>query len=116
MFAKAANFYLQERLAEDVDQRRVYQGLNLARYGREQLRTSDALGDFCATVLSIEDTRQERSSQKPVQLLTLLRRFRARQATDHRDKVFSLLGLVSELMKIPLEIDYKMTKKSSTFL
>jgi len=110
MFAEAATFYIQEQQAEDIDQRRLYQGLTNAFAYHEDRRTTDALGGFCATVLSIENTRREWAFQKPIQLLTLLRRFRSRQATDHRDKVFSLLGLVDRWMTIPLRIDYKMTK------
>ncbi|KAH7378446.1 heterokaryon incompatibility protein-domain-containing protein [Phaeosphaeria sp. MPI-PUGE-AT-0046c] len=111
LFAKAANMYLQEQLAEDADQRRVYQSLNIASasFHQEPIRTSDALGDFCSTVLSIESTPQEWFLRQPVQLLTLLRRFRSRQATNDRDKVFSLLGLVDRWMKIPLEINYSMS-------
>ena len=110
MFAEAATFYIQAQQAEDIDQRRLYQGLTNAFAYHEDRRTTDALGGFCATVLSIENTRREWAFQKPIQLLTLLRRFRSRQATDHRDKVFSLLGLVDRWMTIPLKIDYKMTK------
>ncbi|KAH7076603.1 heterokaryon incompatibility protein-domain-containing protein [Paraphoma chrysanthemicola] len=109
MFAKAANLYLQEQLVEDVEQRRVFEGLYLLSHRSDQLRTTDALGGFCETVLAIDSTRQEWASGKPVQLLTLLRRFRSRRATDHRDKVFALLGLVDKWMIIPLSIDYKMT-------
>ncbi|KAF2026504.1 hypothetical protein EK21DRAFT_115747 [Setomelanomma holmii] len=111
MFAKAANSYFQEQLAEDADQHRVYQGLSWAIHRQMHERERDSLSEFCATVQSIENTRQEWAMRRPVQLLTLLRRFRSRRATDHRDKVFSLLSLVDRWMRIPLKIDYRMTER-----
>lgn len=46
-------------------------------------------------VLNIETTRNDWNLAKPIGLLPLLRKFRSRLASDERDKIFALLGLVS---------------------
>jgi hypothetical protein len=45
-------------------------------------------------VLNIETTRNDWNLAKPIGLLPLLRKFRSRSASDERDKIFALLGLV----------------------
>ncbi|KAI9154942.1 FAD-linked oxidoreductase ZEB1 [Paramyrothecium foliicola] len=53
------------------------------------------LHKFARTITDIEGTRQSwRHPHRLLTLLPLLRMFRSRQATDPRDKVFALLGLV----------------------
>lgn len=49
---------------------------------------------FSHKILEIETTRNEWHSVEPLGLLSLLRKFRSRSASDERDKVFALLGLV----------------------
>jgi len=44
--------------------------------------------------LEIETTRNDWNMAEPLGLLSLLRKFRSRSASDERDKVFALLGLV----------------------
>jgi hypothetical protein len=104
LFASAARLHLQQQIARDIDQYRYFSA-------SESSRSDDALDELCKTVLSIDCTRREWVLQQPVQLLTLLRRFRSRLATDKRDKVFSLLGLVNQWMQASLEITYSMDAK-----
>lgn len=109
MFADAARLHLQQQVAQDFDQHLYFSIL-------ESSRSDDALDELCRVVLSIECTRREWVLQQPVQLLTLLRRFRSRLATDRRDKVFSLLGLVNQWMQASLEITYSMDTKEVSML
>jgi hypothetical protein len=81
MFSKAATNYVQSRISENLD-----------LYGSEETR--DPLTHFSRTVLDIESTRTEWMDTKPITTLSLLRKFRSREASDPRDKVFALLGLV----------------------
>lgn len=53
-----------------------------------------SLLQFSHKILEIETTRNEWHSVEPLGLLPLLRKFRSRSASDERDKVFALLGLV----------------------
>ncbi|KAI0530169.1 heterokaryon incompatibility protein-domain-containing protein [Xylaria digitata] len=43
------------------------------------------------------------------QLLELLIRFRARHATNTRDKIYAFLGLVSNVEKLGIEVDYRIS-------
>lgn len=52
------------------------------------------LSSFCRKIGEIEGTRKSWSAVEPSSLLPLLRKFRNRGASDKRDKVFALLGLV----------------------
>jgi hypothetical protein len=53
-----------------------------------------SLLQFSNKILEIETTRNQWRSVEPLGLLPLLRKFRSRSASDERDKVFALLGLV----------------------
>lgn len=52
------------------------------------------LSCFCRQIGEIDGTRKSWSAVEPSSLLPLLRKFRNRGASDNRDKVFALLGLV----------------------
>jgi hypothetical protein len=80
MFADAAVFYQTSQLTTSVESVYPYiRPLNL----------------FARTITDIEGTRLSwRHPKRLTTLLPLLRMFRSRQATDPRDKVFALLGLV----------------------
>lgn len=70
----------------------------------------DPLASFTRTVLSIEQTRADWRSARTVNLLSMLRKFRSREASDKRDKVFALLGLVNSWGHLtPLQADYALT-------
>ncbi|KAH8880475.1 hypothetical protein GQ53DRAFT_736819 [Thozetella sp. PMI_491] len=80
MFANAAIAYQTNRLTTSAES--VYPYLR-------------PLNLFARTITDIEGTRQTwRHRERLTTLLPLLRMFRSRQATDPRDKVFALLGLV----------------------
>lgn len=81
MFSKAATNYVQSRILENLD-----------LYGSQETR--DPLVHFSRTVLDIESTRIDWMNLEPITILSLLRKFRSREASDERDKVFALLGLV----------------------
>jgi hypothetical protein len=51
---------------------------------------------FAARVLAIEDARARWRSDTTLTLLSLANQFRSRDATDPRDKVFALVGLVRD--------------------
>jgi hypothetical protein len=54
------------------------------------------LARLFSMVTKIEDMRQQWKEGKQTTLLQLLRRFRIRQGSDDRDKVYALLGLVRD--------------------
>lgn len=81
VFAVAASQYEKARLEANAD--------SAYPYLKEQ-----SLTRFSRMVLEIEMTRSDWILAKPVGLLPLLRKFRSRSASDERDKVFALLGLV----------------------
>ncbi|KAI1337136.1 heterokaryon incompatibility protein-domain-containing protein [Xylariaceae sp. FL0016] len=58
------------------------------------LTEGEALTQFSRLVADIESTRKEWELAEPIVLLPLIRKFRSREASDDRDKVFALLGLV----------------------
>ncbi|KAI0602807.1 heterokaryon incompatibility protein-domain-containing protein [Biscogniauxia sp. FL1348] len=58
------------------------------------LTDGETISQFSRMVTDIDSTRKEWMLVEPIVLLSLLRKFRSRQASDARDKVFALLGLV----------------------
>ncbi|KAF4965572.1 hypothetical protein FSARC_6657 [Fusarium sarcochroum] len=65
------------------------------------LHDGQPLTHFSRIVTEIETTRRLWHNIQPTSLLPLLRKFRARSATDQRDKVFALLGLVRHWLRGP---------------
>lgn len=82
VFSLAASQYEKARLEANAD--------SAYPYLKEQ-----SLARFSRMVLKIETTRNDWNMAKPIGLLPLLRKFRSRLASDERDKIFALLGLVS---------------------
>ncbi|KAJ4346487.1 uncharacterized protein N0V89_010416 [Didymosphaeria variabile] len=71
---------------------------------------------FSNTVLRIDNARQQSQAWLDVDLLSLLWRFRPLEASDKRDKVFALLGLVTNWQNKPAMLpDYRMDV-STTFV
>lgn len=66
------------------------------------------LQNFSRIIIEMDRTRKNwASSYEPLALLPALRKFRARDASDKRDKVFALVGLVTSWgSDIPLRPDY----------
>ncbi|KAK0671430.1 heterokaryon incompatibility protein-domain-containing protein [Cercophora samala] len=80
MITKAAASYMNGQLSTNID----------SAYGYISI-----LSQFARQVRDIEIIRQDwRNPSKLVSLLPLLRQFRIRNATDPRDKVYALLGMV----------------------
>ncbi|KAK0718942.1 heterokaryon incompatibility protein-domain-containing protein [Apiosordaria backusii] len=80
MITKAAASYMNGQLSTNID----------SAYGYVSL-----LSQFARQVRDIEIIRQDwRDPSKLVSLLPLLRQFRIRSATDPRDKIYALLGMV----------------------
>lgn len=82
MFSHAAIGYDKTHLLRNADSVYPY------------LYNGQPLMHFSRIVIEIESTRRLWLKVQPTTLLPLLRKFRARHATDGRDKVFALLGLV----------------------
>ncbi|KAK8087727.1 heterokaryon incompatibility protein-domain-containing protein [Apiospora hydei] len=71
------------------------------------LTEGQPLSDFARLVSVIESTRIEWRSRTPLVALQLLRKFRSRKASDPKDKVFALLGLVQYWGRSqPVSADY----------
>jgi hypothetical protein len=81
MFSHAATNYSRGQLIDNLDSTTIH-------------HTRDPLAKFYRIVTSIDSTRQEWLQYQPIPLLSLLRKFRSRKASDERDKVFALLNLV----------------------
>ncbi|KAK8083994.1 hypothetical protein PG996_002775 [Apiospora saccharicola] len=80
------------------------------------LTEGQPLSDFARLVSDIESTRMVWRSRTPLVALQLLRKFRSRKASDPKDKVFALLGLVQYWGRSqPLSADYSHSI-DSTFL
>ncbi|KAI3321665.1 hypothetical protein HD806DRAFT_503130 [Xylariaceae sp. AK1471] len=58
------------------------------------LKSGQSLMQFARVIMEIEATRRSWEKLEPMVPLTLLRKFRSRLATDPRDKVFAILGLI----------------------
>ncbi|KAI0437509.1 heterokaryon incompatibility protein-domain-containing protein [Xylaria telfairii] len=59
-----------------------------------QLKSGHSLMQFTRVIMEIESTRRSWERKEPLVPLTVLRKFRSRLATDPRDKVFAVLGLI----------------------
>ncbi|KAI0522232.1 heterokaryon incompatibility protein-domain-containing protein [Xylaria bambusicola] len=82
MFALAAVEYDTSRVKDNVD------GLF------SLLKSGQSLMQFTRVIMEIESTRRTWQKFEPLVPLTVLRKFRSRLATDPRDKVFAVLGLI----------------------
>jgi len=84
MFAQAATNFEHDRIRNCLDLSWSFPGLQQISY-------------FSERVLQIESTRLEwqRPGSDQITILSLLRKFRAKEASDQRDKVFALLGMVN---------------------
>ncbi|KAI0487616.1 hypothetical protein F4859DRAFT_263944 [Xylaria cf. heliscus] len=58
------------------------------------LKSGQSLMQFTRVIMEIESTRRSWEKKEPMVPLTVLRKFRSRLATDPRDKVFAVLGLI----------------------
>ncbi|KAI1154392.1 heterokaryon incompatibility protein-domain-containing protein [Nemania diffusa] len=58
------------------------------------LNSGHSLMQFTRVIMEIESTRRSWEKLGPMVPLTVLRKFRSRLATDPRDKVFAVLGLI----------------------
>lgn len=85
MFSDAARFFMDSRLGHDLAQTRR---VNISG------ATGDPLPELCGLILQIESPRSALSQGQYLSPLQTLVRFRSRQATDRRDKVFAFLGLL----------------------
>ena len=106
MFSQAALFHMANRPSHDlspITSRSIMGGPSSAMTGGSE----DPLAKLCGLILQIEIPRRalrHGHSSSPLQILT---RFHGRVATDPRDKVFALLGLISEPF---LSADYSASK------
>lgn len=92
MFSHAARFFMDSRLGHDLAQpRRV----NISG------ATGDPLPELCGLILQIESPRSALSQGQYLSPLQTLARFRSRQSTDRRDKVFAFLGLLKSHFLTP---------------
>lgn len=81
-FSQAASRSLMGSVAESSD------SIGASAYGPSLARFQRMVGE-------IDSTRRAWEAVEPSSLLPLLRKFRGRGATDNKDKVFALLGLVT---------------------
>jgi hypothetical protein len=96
MFSKAAAFYMQNRPSYDLSRIRT-------KYDAK----GDPLAKLSQLILQIESFREALNQRQFFSPLQTLRRFHEREATDPRDKVFGLLGLLSDPFISP---DYSMSR------
>ncbi|KAI8951836.1 heterokaryon incompatibility protein-domain-containing protein [Xylaria longipes] len=82
MFALAAVGYDTGRVRGNLDS--VFSHLN----------SGHSLMQFTRVIMEIESTRRSWEKEEFMKPLTVLRKFRSRLATDPRDKVFAVLGLI----------------------
>lgn len=97
MFSSAARFFMDSRLGHNLDQARR---INISG------ATGDPLPELCSLILQIEHPRSALSLGRYLSPLQTLVRFRSRNATDRRDKVFAFLGLLKDHFLAP---NYDMT-------
>ncbi|RDW79831.1 hypothetical protein BP6252_04469 [Coleophoma cylindrospora] len=81
MFSMAARNFVKDRISDNLD-----------LFGSQLTR--DPLVKFSRTILDIESTRSDWETLQRIELRQILRKFRSREASDKRDKVFALLGLI----------------------
>ncbi|KAI1818615.1 hypothetical protein GGS20DRAFT_195870 [Poronia punctata] len=82
LFASAAVEYDTSRVKQELDSM-----LSL-------LKSGQTLMQFSRIVMEIESTRLSWRKSEPMMPLTLLRKFRSRETSDARDKVFAVLGII----------------------
>ncbi|KAI1755698.1 heterokaryon incompatibility protein-domain-containing protein [Xylaria castorea] len=82
MFALAAVGYDTGRVRDNLDSVLTH------------LKSGQSLMQFTRAIMEIEPTRRNWEKKEPMVPLTVLRKFRSRLATDPRDKVFAVLGLI----------------------
>ncbi|KAI1181270.1 heterokaryon incompatibility protein-domain-containing protein [Nemania sp. FL0916] len=82
MFALAAVEYDMCRLRDNLDG------------AFSHLKSGYSLMQLTRVIMEIESTRRSWERLEPMVPLTLLRKFRSRLATDPKDKVFAILGLI----------------------
>ncbi|KAF3771413.1 HET-domain-containing protein, partial [Cryphonectria parasitica EP155] len=94
-FSRAAECYENGRVSENLG------SISYLTYG-------GPLGHFCRMVTEIDSTRRNWTNPyQPLALLPALRKFRDRDASDRKDKVFALVGLVKAWgLQAPLLPDY----------
>jgi hypothetical protein len=101
MFAEAATRFAHDRQTFCLD-------LSGAFRGQRMLTT------FSSTVLRIDNARQHHQAWLDINLLSLLWRFRPLEASDKRDKIFALLGLVTNWQNSPAMLpDYQMDVRTT---
>jgi hypothetical protein len=96
-FTAAASCYETERVSENSVSYLTYGG---------------PLANFCRVISEIEVTRRDWERIAPLGLLPILRKFRDRNASDKRDKVYALVGLVrqwgSGVLQTAIVPDYRL--------
>lgn len=93
-FSNAASCYETGRISENLG------SVSYMTYG-------GPLARFCRVISEIDTTRRDWTRIEPMALLPTLRKFRARDSSDRRDKVFALVGLVRSWgSDAPLVPDY----------
>jgi hypothetical protein len=78
--------------AVEYDTNRAVHDLDGAAFSL--LNSGQSLMKFARVIMEIESTRLGWQRLQPMVPLTLLRKFRSRQSTDERDKVFAVLGII----------------------
>ncbi|KAI0415298.1 heterokaryon incompatibility protein-domain-containing protein [Xylaria grammica] len=99
---------------ESIDWKAFFQAI---MYASQQEMVAPAIGHFAPFRRDFDDLYllQEASEflkrprESHEQLLELLRIFRARNATDKRDKIYAFLGLISDTDKMGITTDYRMS-------
>lgn len=92
MFSDAAHFFMYSRLSHD---------LSHPRRTNVSGATGDPLPELCSLIWQIESPRSDLSQGQYLSPLETFVRFRSRQATDGRDKVFAFLGLLKNHFLTP---------------
>lgn len=92
MFSDAAHFFMYSRLSHD---------LSHPRRTNVSGATGDPLPELCSLIWQIESPRSDLSQGQYLSPLETFVRFRSRQATDQRDKVFAFLGLLKNHFLTP---------------
>lgn len=94
MFSDAARFFKDSRLGHDLAQA-------TSRHVNISGATGDALPELCGLIMQIESPRSALGQKQYLSPLQTLARFRSRQATDRRDKVFAFLGMLKDHLLTP---------------
>ncbi|CAM1504889.1 Fc.00g024800.m01.CDS01 [Cosmosporella sp. VM-42] len=100
MFSRAATFYLSSSSSQDPQM--------LTRAATSTVTSAqNYLESLSNIILQVETTRKALIQGLSLPPLEALRRFHGREATDPRDKVFGLVGLLDKSFLTP---DYGMSK------